>query len=108
MNQENDSDSSFILHPSSFILLLTFGALAQRAQMFQGVDAAIVAVAPGNLVGVAADRRHGDGGQRRQLLRLEDLERIGRFFAFLPAAGTGTVATQDLPGMDAAVAIAPL
>src|SRR5260221_9435818 len=88
--------------------LLTFGALAQRAQVFQGEDPGVVAVVPGDLVGVAADGRHGDGGQRLQLFRLEDLERVGRLLAFLAAAGAGTLATQVLPGVDAAMAVAPL
>src|SRR5689334_20537568 len=40
---------------SSFAAL---GALTERTQVFQGVDAGVVPVAPDDLVGVAADRRH--------------------------------------------------
>src|SRR5205085_8537179 len=92
----------------SWSFLLTFGALAQRAQVFQGEDAGIVAIAPGDLVGVAADRRHGDGSQRLQLFRLEDSEGVGRLLALFATAGAGTVTTQVFPGVDATVAVAPL
>src|SRR4051794_6043116 len=53
-------------------------ALTQRPEVFEGKDAAVVAVAPGDLVGVAADRLHPQRPERHQLARLEDVERVGR------------------------------
>src|SRR6266542_2353440 len=102
------SDPFWSLGIGHWSFLLTFGALAQRAQVFQGEDAGIVAIAPGDLVGVAADRRHGDGSQGLQFFRLEDSEGVGRLLALFATAGAGTVATQGFPGVDAAVAVAPL
>src|SRR3954470_19832732 len=42
--------------PGVFVLI--FERLAQFAQVFERVDAGVVGVAPGDLVGVIADRRH--------------------------------------------------
>src|SRR5438045_2992097 len=100
-----DDPSWFILHPSSFLTLRT---LAKGAQVFQGVDAAVVAIAPDDLVGVAADDRHAHGGQGDQLVGLEDAERVRRLLALVAAAGARAVLAQMLPGVDAAVAVVPL
>src|SRR5262249_29952656 len=43
------------------------GALAQGPQVFQGVDAGLVAVAPDDPVAVAADLGHGHAAQRHQV-----------------------------------------
>src|SRR5262245_19804007 len=82
-------------------------AAAQLAEVFQGVQAGVVAVAPGDLVGVIADRGHAQRLERRQLTRLEDAERVGRLVALLATAGTGTVLAQLLPGIFARLAVAP-
>src|SRR5262245_29688952 len=54
--------------------------LAQLAQVLERVDAGVVAVSPGDLVGVVADRRHGRRPRRagRQFLRRQDAERVWR------------------------------
>src|SRR5438105_518755 len=83
------------------------GALAQLAQVLQRVDAGVVAVAPDDLVGVAADRGHRHRLQRHQLLRFQDAEGVRRFLPLLAAAGAGAVVAQVLPGVDAAVAVVP-
>src|SRR5262245_31854156 len=103
---ESRSVSSFILHPSSFGLALV--ALAQLPQQLQRVNAGVVAVAPGDLVGVLADRRQADGAQRRQLAGLEDAERVRRLLALLAAGGAGAAVAQVRPGVAAAVAVVPL
>src|SRR4051794_1833479 len=59
------------------------GALAQGAEVLQGVDAGVVPVAPDHLVGVAADRRHADRPGRLEFAGLEDAERVGRLLALL-------------------------
>src|SRR5262249_36279613 len=51
-----------------------------------------------------------DRGERRpgqQLLRRQDAERVGRLLPLLAAAGAGAVLAQVLPGVDAAVVVAP-
>src|SRR5262249_14875547 len=53
-----------------------FGALAQGPQVFQGVNAGLVPVAPDEAVAVAADLGHGDGPQRHQVARLHQAERV--------------------------------
>src|SRR5262245_49103560 len=68
--------------------------LPKLAEEFEGVNAGVVAVAPDDLVGVAARRRHRHGGERFQLLGLEEAERIGRLLALLTAAGAGTILAQ--------------
>src|SRR5207248_3133180 len=70
-----------------------------------------MAIVPGDLVRVVADRRHRRWRQRRprsEVLGAEDPEGVRRLLVFFPAAGAGAVVTQMLPGIDAAVAIVPL
>src|SRR5262245_213567 len=86
----------------------TLWTLTERTQMFQGVNAGIVSVAPNNLVGVTANRRHANRNERHQLVGLQNAEGIGWLFALFAAAGAGTIGAQVLPGVDAAVAITPL
>src|SRR3954453_5350169 len=54
--------------------------LAQFAEVFERVDAGIVAVVPDDLVGVVADGRHGGRPRRAgfEFARREDAERVGR------------------------------
>src|SRR5262249_17931138 len=85
----------------------TLRTLAQRAEVFEREQAGVVAIAPGDLVGVAADRRHRDRRQRYEFVRLEDAERVGRLNALLAAAGAGAVVAQVPPGVDAAVPVGP-
>src|SRR5688500_14583646 len=73
---------------------LTLRALAQLAQVFEREDAGVVPVAPGDLIGVMADRREGRRPQRRQLGRFEDAEGIHGLDALLAAAGAGAVVAQ--------------
>src|SRR5947209_9979088 len=80
--------------------------LAQLAEDFDGVDAGVVAVVPGDLVGVVADRGHR-GRLRRagagNFLRAEDVERVRRLLALLSAGGAGALPAQ----LDPAEAVAP-
>src|SRR6516162_3048942 len=57
-NREQGTESATSVPCSLFPVpyLRAFRALTQASQMFEGVNAAVVAVAPGDLVGVAADR----------------------------------------------------
>ena len=48
------------------------------------------------------------GASGTSSLGFENAERIGRLVALLAAAGAGAVVAQVLPGVDAAVAVAPL
>src|SRR5581483_4110467 len=67
-----------IVISSSFLARVAF---AQRAQVFQGVNARVVPVVPDDLVGVMPDRLHRhrlEGRLGLQLARLEDAERVGR------------------------------
>src|SRR5579884_1599698 len=75
--------------------------------MFQGVNAGIVTVAPDDFVSVPANRRHTHGSKWTQLVGLQDAERIGRFLSLLAATSTGAVSAKMLPGVDAAVPVAP-
>src|SRR5436305_640476 len=52
------------------------GRRRELAKVFQRKDAGVVAVAPDDFVGVAADARHGDRGQRHQFFGLEQAERV--------------------------------
>src|SRR5262249_29913362 len=83
-------------------------ALAQLPEMFQGENSCVVAVAPGDFIGVVTDRRHRHHGQRHQLIRFEDAKRVGRLQSFFAAAGARAVVAQVLPGVTAAVAVLPL
>src|SRR6266581_2249598 len=84
------------------------GTLAQLPVMFQGVDAGIVAVAPGDLIGVVANRRQGRRPQRRQFGGLDHAERVGRLQTLLAAAGARAVVAQLLPAVNGAMAVVPL
>src|SRR4051794_41435413 len=95
-------------HPTTSFLLTALLALAQRAQVLQGVNAGVVPVAPDDLVGVAAHARHADGGQGGQFVGLEDAEGVRRLLALLAAAGTRAVGAQVLPGVHAVVPVAPV
>src|SRR5208337_4345140 len=90
------------LGPGSALLALT-----QLPKVFQGEDAGVVAVVPGDLVSVVAHGRHRHGGKGRQFVGLEDAERIGRLLALFTAAGAGAVAAQVLPGVNAAMTVVP-
>src|SRR6476661_2498701 len=84
--------------------------LAQLAEVFERVDAGVVAVVPGNFVGVVSDRRHGDRPRRAglQFARRQDAERIGRLLPLLAAGGAGAVGAEGVPGDGAAATVAPL
>jgi hypothetical protein len=84
------------------------GTFTQLAEVLQGVEAGIVAVAPGDLIGVIADRRESYGCQRHKLLGLENAERVRRFQAVLAAAGAGALIAKVLPGVDAMMAVLPV
>src|SRR5947199_7181302 len=63
------------------------GAFAELAEVFERVDAGVVAVVPDDLIRVRPAGRHGDR-HRRAGLQLgvgEDAERVGRRFALLAA-----------------------
>src|SRR5437868_14851055 len=94
----------FIPHPSS----LARRALAQIPEVLQGEDARVVAVTPGDLIGIVPDWRDRDGAERFQFGGLDEAERVGGLDALLAAAGAGAVVAQVFPGVDAAVAVAPL
>ena len=83
-------------------------AFTQLPQMFEREQAGVVAVAPGDFVGVLTDRRDADRLQWGQLGGLEDAKRIRRLLALIAAAGARTVRAQLLPGMDAVMAVAPV
>src|SRR5437660_6134533 len=76
--------------------------------MLDGEDARVVAVAPGDLVGVVTDWCHGHRRQRDQLIGFQDAEGIGRLEALFAAAGTRAIIAQMLPAIEAAMAVPPL
>src|SRR3954447_1526921 len=90
---------------STFLTLL---ALAELPQVIEGEQPRVVAVAPGDAVGVIADRLDRLGRERHQLARLQDAEGVGRGGPLLAAAGARAVVAQVPPGDDAAVPVAPL
>jgi hypothetical protein len=70
--------------------------------MFESEDAGVMAIVPGDLVGVTAYRRHRYGRKGRPWLKLsgrQDPKRIRRPSGFISASGAGTVISQVLPGI---------
>src|SRR5262245_34017511 len=90
-----------------FSLSTAFRTLTQLPQILEREDARIVSVAPGDLVGVVADRVDAERLERGQLGGLQDTERIGRLGVFVAASGARTPVPQVRPGVHAAVAVAP-
>src|SRR2546423_990967 len=91
-----------------FLFSGTNRALTQRPQMFQREDAGIVAVAPDDLVGIAAHARHGDGRERNEFAWFEEAKGVGRLLALVAAAGARTVGSQVLPVVHAMMTVVPL
>src|SRR5438128_230998 len=92
-----------ILYPLSSVFSDTLRALAQLSERFEGVDARIVAIAPGDFIGVVPDRSHGRRRQRHQFAGFQNTERIRGLKPFFAATGARAVFPQVLPGIFAAV-----
>jgi hypothetical protein len=91
-----------------WVSLVALRAFTKRPQVFQGKNAGIVAVAPGDLVGIVTHRGDLHGAKRYEFAGLEDAERVGRLFAFFLATGARAMIAQVLPVVDAAMAVIPL
>src|SRR5437016_4346967 len=83
-------------------------ALTQFPEAFEGVNPRVMSIAPGDLIGVVTDRRHGHWSEWHQFIGLQDPKRILGLGTFLTTTGTRAVVAQMLPAIDAAVTVLPL
>src|ERR1700730_11693644 len=83
-------------------------ALAECPQVFQGEDARIVTVAPGDLVGVKPNRRDADGFEGHKFLGAKHAEGVRWSLAQFLATGARTMRAEVAPLVNAAMAVAPL
>src|SRR5262249_3406638 len=98
----------FSLSKRPLVVFQAFRALAHGAQVFKGVDANIVAIAPGNLVGIVADGRHAYRLKGHQLAGLEEAQRVGRLSPSGETTSAGTRRPQMFPGVSAVMAVVPV